>query len=103
VQLSLFHSRYTDQINFNLFCRNALDDEDESTLEQEVEIMSTLDHPNIVRLYELFDEDNIMYLVMEIMKGGELFDRIVEKESYTEKEACETIRPLVDAIRYCHE
>ena len=44
-----------------------------------------------------------MYLVMEIMSGGELFDRIVEKESYTEKEAADTIRPLIDAIRYCHE
>jgi calcium/calmodulin-dependent protein kinase I len=65
--------------------------------------MASLDHPNIVRLFEIFDEDNILYLVMEIMKGGELFDRIVEKESYTEKEACETIRPLVDAIRYCHD
>ena len=73
------------------------------TLEQEVEIMSQLDHPNIVRLFEIFNEDSTMYLVMEMMKGGELFDRIVEKESYTEKEACDTIRPLVDAIRYCHD
>ena len=44
-----------------------------------------------------------MYLVMECMTGGELFDRIVEKESYTEREAAETIKPIVDAIRYCHE
>ena len=40
---------------------------------------------------------------MELMEGGELFDRIVEKANYTEKEAAETIRPIVDAIRYCHE
>jgi calcium/calmodulin-dependent protein kinase I len=39
---------------------------------------------------------------MELMEGGELFDRIVEKEHYSEKEAADTIRPLVDAIRYCH-
>ena len=44
-----------------------------------------------------------MYLVMEIMTGGELFDRIIEKESYTEHEAVETIRPVIDAIHYCHE
>ena len=44
-----------------------------------------------------------MYLVMEIMTGGELFDRIVEKESYTEREAANTIRPIIDAIRYCHD
>lgn len=44
-----------------------------------------------------------MYLVMELMTGGELFDRIVDKESYTEAEAIETIRPIVDALHYCHE
>lgn len=44
-----------------------------------------------------------MYLVMEIMTGGELFDRIVEKEAYTEAEAVETIRPIIDALHYCHE
>ena len=54
-------------------------------------------------LYEIFDEGDRLYLVMELMNGGELFDRIVDKESYSEKEAAETIRPIVDAIRYCHE
>jgi calcium/calmodulin-dependent protein kinase I len=39
---------------------------------------------------------------MEYLGGGELFDRIVEKESYSEKEASDTIKPVVDAIRYCH-
>jgi calcium/calmodulin-dependent protein kinase I len=72
-------------------------------LQTEVEILSQSDHPNVVRLYEIFDEEKYMYLVMEIMTGGELFDRIVEKESYTEQEAADTIRPIVDAIRYCHE
>lgn len=43
-----------------------------------------------------------MFLVMELMEGGELFDRIVEKESYSEKEAIETIKPIIDSIRYCH-
>jgi len=43
-----------------------------------------------------------LYLVLELMTGGELFDRIVEKEHYSEMEASETIRPIVDAIRYCH-
>ena len=54
-------------------------------------------------LKEIFDSGVILYLVIELMKGGELFDRIVEKESYSEKEAAETIRPIVDGLRYCHE
>ena len=69
----------------------------------EVEILSQMDHPVVVRLVEIFDAGEIMYLVMELMEGGELFDRIVEKESYSEKEASETIKPIVDAIRYCHD
>lgn len=47
-------------------------------------------------------EDRI-YLVLELLEGGELFDRIVEKENYSEKEASEAIKPIVDTIRYCHQ
>lgn len=65
--------------------------------------MGQLDHPNVIKLHEIFDEDQCIYLVLEIMEGGELFDRIVEKENYSEKEASETIRPIVDCIKYCHD
>lgn len=56
----------------------------------------------MLKIHEIFDEDDCIYLVLELLKGGELFDRIVEKENYSEKEAAETVRPIVDAIRYCH-
>jgi len=82
--------------------RESLEDEDEMALQNEVDILGQLDHPNVVKLYEIFDESSRMYLVLELMTGGELFDRIVEKEHYSEKEASDTIRPIVDAIRYCH-
>jgi len=42
-------------------------------------------------------------MVLELMTGGELFDRIVDKEHYSEQEACEVMKPLVDAIGYCHK
>jgi len=57
----------------------------------------------VIKIFEIFDEDDCIYLVLELLAGGELFDRIVEKESYSENEAAETIRPLVDALRYCHQ
>lgn len=56
----------------------------------------------MVTMREIYDEGTHLYIVLELMAGGELFDRIVEKECYSEKEAAETIRPIVDAIRYCH-
>ena len=88
---------------FNSFGYRAdMSEDDEIQLMLEVEILGQLDHPNVVKLYEVFDEDNYLYLVMEPLLGGELFDRIVEKEFYNEKEASDTIRPIIDAIRYCH-
>eukprot|EP00831_Metopus_contortus_P024172 TRINITY_DN2112_c0_g2_i2.p1 TRINITY_DN2112_c0_g2~~TRINITY_DN2112_c0_g2_i2.p1 ORF type:complete len:274 (-),score=43.92 TRINITY_DN2112_c0_g2_i2:155-976(-) len=53
-------------------------------------------------MFEIFEDDDHIYLVLEFMSGGKLFDRIVEKEQYSEKEAADTIRPIVDAIKYCH-
>jgi len=89
--------------SLNTCCRQSLDDDAENSLQMEVEILSEMDHPNVVKLFEIYDEGAVLYLVMELMSGGELFDRIVEKQNYSEKEAAETIKPIVDAIRYCHE
>jgi calcium-dependent protein kinase len=49
--------------------------------------MKTLDHPNVIKLYEHFEDSRNVYLVMEVCEGGELFDRIIEKGHYSEKEA----------------
>lgn len=64
--------------------------------------MSNVDHPNIVKLFDIFEDENCYSLVMELMTGGELFDTILEKEYFNEKEAADTIRPVIDAIKYCH-
>jgi len=50
----------------------------------EVEILKTLDHPNIIKLYEYFEDTKNVYLITEICKGGELFDKIIEKEYFDE-------------------
>jgi calcium/calmodulin-dependent protein kinase I len=52
--------------------RESLEEEDELALQTEVEILSQLDHPNVVKLYEIFDEPECMYLVLELMLGGEV-------------------------------
>jgi calcium/calmodulin-dependent protein kinase I len=71
-------------------------------LQNEIDILTHVDHPNIVKLYEVFEDIDHYSLVMELMTGGELFDNILQKEVYTEKEASDTIRPIIDAIQYCH-
>ncbi|XP_043679479.1 calcium/calmodulin-dependent protein kinase type 1-like isoform X1 [Vespula pensylvanica] len=62
-----------------------------------------LTHPNIVQLLETYEDKLKVYLVMELVTGGELFDRIVEKGSYTEKDASGLIRQVLEAVDYMHE
>uniref|UniRef100_A0A158QXD8 Calcium/calmodulin-dependent protein kinase type 1 (inferred by orthology to a C. elegans protein) n=1 Tax=Nippostrongylus brasiliensis TaxID=27835 RepID=A0A158QXD8_NIPBR len=61
-----------------------------------------LRHPNIVQLYDTFEEKQYVYLVMELVTGGELFDRIVAKGSYTEKDASHLIRQVLHAVSFMH-
>jgi len=49
--------------------------------------MIKLDHPNVIKLYETYEDSKNVYLVMEMCEGGELFDRIIDKGQFTEKEA----------------
>ncbi|KAK3577896.1 hypothetical protein CHS0354_008290 [Potamilus streckersoni] len=75
----------------------------EESLENEIHVLRRLKHPNIVQLLDVFEDKNYVYLVMELVTGGELFDRIVEKGSYTEKDASNLIRQVLEAVDYMHE
>lgn len=72
------------------------------SLETEVDMLMQIDHPNIVKLEEIYEDGDSFFMVLELMTGGELFERIVENDHYSEKEAADTIRPLIDGLRYCH-
>ena len=52
--------------------RGSLEEDDEIALQTEVDILSQIDHPNVVKLYEIFDDKDCMYLVLELMTGGEV-------------------------------
>lgn len=74
-------------------------------LRNEVGIMSELDHPNIVQLYETFETDDHIFLIMELCTGGELLDKLHHQEGhhYSERVAAQLIKKMVGAIRYCHD
>ncbi|XP_022081209.1 calcium/calmodulin-dependent protein kinase type 1-like [Acanthaster planci] len=75
----------------------------EDTLENEVCVLKRIRHSNIVKLYEIFENKTHVYLVIELVTGGELFDRIVAKGSYTEKDASNIIKQVLEATDYIHE
>lgn len=77
--------------------------EDEVALKDEISVLEELKHPHIIRLYDVFDEAQFYFLVTEKMSGGELFDRIVQKSYYNEKEARDVCKIIFEAMRYCHE
>lgn len=69
---------------------------------QEIDILRTLDHPCICRLYETFEDEKAIYLVMEFIDGRELFDEIVESEFLAEGQAAMIMRQVFSALQYCH-
>lgn len=85
--------------------KSVLSEKDRSALDDEVMILNKLQHKNIMRLVESFNEDDpaMLYLVTELVEGGELFERIVNKECYTEKEARFLVRILLQTLDYMHK
>jgi len=75
----------------------------EDSLENEIRVLKRLDHKNVVKLLEAYESRTCVYLVMELVTGGELFDRIVEKGSYSEKDAADLIKQVLSAVAYMHE
>ncbi|KAG5179823.1 kinase-like domain-containing protein, partial [Tribonema minus] len=81
-----------------------MEPEDEANLLEEVNILRELKHPNIISIYQFYcQEPDNYYVIIEYMQGGELFDRIVKKQFYMEKEARDLCKALLGAIKCCHD
>mmetsp|Transcript_9796 Transcript_9796/g.21205 ORF Transcript_9796/g.21205 Transcript_9796/m.21205 type:complete len:1067 (-) Transcript_9796:123-3323(-) len=79
-------------------------DEGLQQLREEIYIMCQLDHPNIVRLEEVYESHSQIYLVQEVCKGGELFDRLDEQPDYhyTEAQCARLVKQMLSSVRYIH-
>lgn len=80
------------------------DPEEYGHIKKEIEILERLDDPTIIRMIEIFEKKfrgkQRVYIVMELVKGGELFDKIVEQKNFSEKQAREVMRTLLSALVY---
>jgi serine/threonine protein kinase len=76
--------------------------DDIKLLRREIEIMKKVSHPNILKLHEIYETDEKVYIVMELVQGSELFDRIVDKGYYSEKNAINIVKQILSAVAYLH-
>eukprot|EP01053_Blabericola_migrator_P002976 Blabericola_migrator_1__2975@NODE_185_length_11802_cov_66_327567_g160_i0_p3_GENE_NODE_185_length_11802_cov_66_327567_g160_i0NODE_185_length_11802_cov_66_327567_g160_i0_p3_ORF_typecomplete_len598_score104_86Pkinase/PF00069_25/4_2e71Pkinase_Tyr/PF07714_17/3_8e41EFhand_7/PF13499_6/1_5e09EFhand_7/PF13499_6/5_7e07EFhand_6/PF13405_6/0_0031EFhand_6/PF13405_6/1_7e02EFhand_6/PF13405_6/1_7e06EFhand_6/PF13405_6/10Kinaselike/PF14531_6/1_1e13Kinaselike/PF14531_6/1_2e03EFhand_11/PF08976_11/2_4e06EFhand_11/PF0 len=72
-------------------------------LHNEVDIYLKLDHPNIAKLVEVYEDEKRIFLVMELCTGRELYDRLAAKKRYREADAARVTQQMLEAINYCHK
>ncbi|XP_041836371.1 calcium/calmodulin-dependent protein kinase type 1D-like [Melanotaenia boesemani] len=73
-----------------------------SNLENEINVLRRIKHENVVGLEDFYESRTHYYLVMQLVSGGELFDRILDKGVYTEKDASKVIKQVLQAVSYLH-
>lgn len=77
-------------------------DNDRKSLQNEIEIMKKLNHENIVRVFEVIEQNNQVSLIMEYSENGELFDHIIKNHKLKELEACKIFIETIEALEHIH-
>ncbi|XP_032892135.1 serine/threonine-protein kinase H1 [Amblyraja radiata] len=70
--------------------------------ESELNVLRRVKHTNVIQLIEVFETQERVYMVMELATGGELFDRIIAKGSFTERDATKVLQMVLDGVKYLH-
>ncbi|XP_024124959.1 NUAK family SNF1-like kinase 2 [Oryzias melastigma] len=79
------------------------DEQDLVHIRREIEIMSSMCHPHIISIYEVFENKDKIVIVMEYASRGDLYDYICDKRKLSEREARHFFRQIVSAVHYCHQ
>ncbi|KAI4883595.1 hypothetical protein NFI96_020711 [Prochilodus magdalenae] len=74
-----------------------------TSLENEIAVLKRIKHENIVALEDFYESQTHYYLVMQLVSGGELFDRLLDRGMYSEKDASLVIRQVLEGVNYLHE
>lgn len=80
-----------------------IEPEEKALLRTEIAVLKLVNHPNIIKMEGIYETRSHMYIVMEKLTGGELFERIVGRPRFTEDEAAKLIRPLLESVSYLHD
>ncbi|XP_023586076.1 NUAK family SNF1-like kinase 2 isoform X2 [Trichechus manatus latirostris] len=79
------------------------DEQDLMHIRREIEIMSSLNHPHIIAIHEVFENSSKIVIVMEYASQGDLYDYISERQRLSEPDARHFFRQIVSAVSYCHQ
>lgn len=74
----------------------------EKQMKREISVLKSIQHENVVSMIEVLKSSNHFYIVMELITGGELFDKIVQNKRFEEKVARRYFHQLIDGLSYCH-
>ena len=92
------------KVAIKVISKSKLSEEEIEALHVEVSILQKVDHPNIVKYYETYEDDRFIYLVMELCPGGELIEKITDGGmKMTENKAAEAIEKIIRALIHCHK
>merc|ERR1711981_497978 len=83
--------------------KSHMDEDEKKMLFNEINNLKDLDHPNILKMYEFFEDEKRYYIVTDICKGGELFDEIVARGKFSEQDASMLMKQVLSCINYCHQ
>lgn len=96
------HKKTGEKVAIKIIDKSNCEEADNENIQTEVDVMRSISHPNIVCLKDIYDNKDKLYLVLELVTGGELFDRIIQKSHFSEKEASELVKTILDALAYLH-
>ena len=83
--------------------KNTIEKDEKELLRTEIAVLKLVNHPNIIKMEGVYESKQYIYIVMEMLKGGELFERIVGRPRFTEMEAARLLRPLLESVAYLHD
>ncbi|KAL1682189.1 CAMK/CAMKL/Kin4 protein kinase [Schizophyllum commune] len=103
VKLGL-HAQWGEEVAVKLIRRGSIDsDARMSKVEREIEVLRTLKHPHIVRLYDVIETDKYIGIILEYASGGELFDHILASRYLRERDAAKLFAQLLSGVWYIHQ
>ena len=96
------HRQSKEKRAVKLLKKEAMDKAEQEAMLNEIQTLRNLDHPNIVKIYEYFEDDKRFYIVTDHIQGGELFDEIINRGKFGERDAAVLMKQLLSCIAYCH-